>query len=46
LQKAQAGYRAGFQRATDTATITRLAFCRFGRGGMVETDYFFVHVVK
>jgi len=37
---------AGFQRATDTATITGLAFIRFGRRCMVKMNYFFVHVAK
>jgi len=43
-QKAQAGGRAGFQRAADAAAVAGQAFSRFGRRRGVEVDGLFAHV--
>lgn len=46
LQKAQAGGRAGFERATHTAAVAGLPLGRFGRRGPVEVDDLIFHVAE
>lgn len=44
LQEAQAGRRAGFERAANTAAIAGLPFSRLGWCGLMEMDDLLFHV--
>jgi hypothetical protein len=43
LQKTQARCRTGFERTTDTATVTGLPLCRFGRRCALKMDNLLCH---